>query len=161
MVGGWEFDGNMRSPNRNRLARSARPIAATAAMMAASLLVWGQEDPPPPIEIDPPLPQDDPAFVENMEDIDPKLLEQLEKVLGNEAELLIDNAFANQLADPAMLADVVRRIPNARLHWLETADHSFKILKRSRQSRVRPGMTEENVYHEAARVTAAFVQELI
>ena len=38
-------------------------------------------------------------------------------------------------------------------HFLETADHSFKILKRSRSS-------TEDVYAEAARITASWVASL-
>ncbi len=68
--------------------------------------------------------------------------------------MLFLSGTRDALADSALLEDVVSRIPSARLHWLQTADHSYKILKRSR-------LSEENVFEEAARVTATFVQELI
>lgn len=57
------------------------------------------------------------------------------------------------LADAALLASVTGPLANAQLHWLETADHSYKILKRTRQS-------AENVYAEAARIASAWMEEL-
>ena len=57
------------------------------------------------------------------------------------------------LADAALLASVTGPLANAQLHWLETADHSYKILKRTRQS-------AENVYAEAARIASAWIEEL-
>lgn len=57
------------------------------------------------------------------------------------------------LAETALLKSVTGPLANARLHWLETADHSYKILKRTRQS-------AEDVYAEAARVASAWIDEL-
>ena len=57
------------------------------------------------------------------------------------------------LAEAALLQSVTGPLANARLHWLETADHSYKILKRTRKS-------AENVYAEAARVASAWIEEL-
>ena len=57
------------------------------------------------------------------------------------------------LAEAALLRSVTDPLANARLHWLETADHSYKILKRTRKS-------AENVYAEAARVASAWIEEL-
>lgn len=68
--------------------------------------------------------------------------------------MLFLSGTRDSLADAGLLNAVVARIPRARLHWLETADHGFKILKRTRRS-------VENVYDEAARVTADFVQASI
>ncbi len=42
----------------------------------------------------------------------------------------------------------------ATLHLLDTADHGYKILKRSRQ-------TDEDVYHEAARALGAWLSEIL
>jgi predicted alpha/beta-hydrolase family hydrolase len=66
--------------------------------------------------------------------------------------MLFLSGTRDSLADSELLEDVSHRIPNAELHWLDTADHGFKILKRSRQS-------AEDVYQEAARVTASFVDK--
>lgn len=71
-----------------------------------------------------------------------------------ELPMLFLSGTRDTLANTDLLNAVVTRIPRARLHWLQTADHGFKILKRSRRS-------IENVYDEAARVTANFVQALI
>ena len=68
--------------------------------------------------------------------------------------MLFLSGTRDSLADRELLEDVSQKIPNAELHWLETADHGFKILKRSRQS-------AEDVYQEAARVTASFVDKHI
>tara|TARA_B110000977_G_C11032709_1_gene475872 strand:- start:943 stop:1590 length:648 start_codon:yes stop_codon:yes gene_type:complete len=57
------------------------------------------------------------------------------------------------LAEAALLQSVTAPLANARLHWLETADHSYKILKRTRKS-------AEHVYAEAARVASAWIEEL-
>lgn len=54
------------------------------------------------------------------------------------------------LADMDLLAPIIESLPNAALHEIETADHSFKILKRTRQS-------TEDVYIEAGRVVKNFV----
>lgn len=56
------------------------------------------------------------------------------------------------LADAELLTSCVENVASKKLHWLETADHSFKILKRSRKNTV-------DVYDEAAGVAAAFVAE--
>ena len=66
--------------------------------------------------------------------------------------MLFLSGTRDSLAERELLEDVTRKIPNAELHWLETADHGFKILKRSRQS-------AEDVYQEAARVAASFVDK--
>ena len=55
------------------------------------------------------------------------------------------------LAEMELLVPIVQSLPNATLHEVETADHSFKILKRTRQS-------SEDVYEEVGRVVRAFVQ---
>ncbi len=49
----------------------------------------------------------------------------------------------DKLAEPGRLRQVVDSLPGATLHFLDTADHSFKILKRSRVS-------SQDVYEEAA-----------
>ncbi len=56
----------------------------------------------------------------------------------------------DKLAELDLLEPVIAKLPTARLHLLDTADHSFAILKRTRQA-------EESVYEEAARIAAEFV----
>ena len=57
------------------------------------------------------------------------------------------------LAEAALLESVTNPLANAQLHWLETADHSYKILKRTRKS-------AEDIYAEAARVASAWIEKL-
>lgn len=54
------------------------------------------------------------------------------------------------LAELELLTGVVSGLVGAELHTLDTADHGFKVLKRSRTS-------AEDVYSEASRVASAFM----
>jgi predicted alpha/beta-hydrolase family hydrolase len=54
------------------------------------------------------------------------------------------------LADQALLRGVVEALPAAELHWLDTADHGYRVLKRSRGG-------AEDVFDEMARVAREFV----
>lgn len=56
----------------------------------------------------------------------------------------------DSLADLNLLEPIVEELENAKLHLVDTADHGFKILKRTRVS-------SETVYEEAARVTKSFI----
>lgn len=58
----------------------------------------------------------------------------------------------DKLADADLLNDVVGKLTHARLHWLDTADHGYKTLKRARNS-------GENVFDEMARVARCFIEE--
>jgi predicted alpha/beta-hydrolase family hydrolase len=60
----------------------------------------------------------------------------------------------DKMADAALLQKVAGELPDASVHLLDTGDHSYKILKRTRQS-------EETIYEEAARVAARFIQDHI
>lgn len=69
--------------------------------------------------------------------------------------MLFLSGTRDALAEPDLLAGVVDRLSgNHQLHWLDTADHSFKILKRTRQS-------ELTVYEEVSAVGNAFVRRLV
>ena len=57
------------------------------------------------------------------------------------------------MATPELMTELVASLGGrARLHWLETADHGYRVLKRTRQS-------EENVFDELARVAAGFMRD--
>ena len=56
------------------------------------------------------------------------------------------------LAQSELLDGIVTDLSHATLHWLDTADHSYKILKRTRQS-------AEDVYAEAARVAVNWMAD--
>jgi len=57
----------------------------------------------------------------------------------------------DDLAQRDLLELVVRDLPTAKLHWLDTADHGYRVLKRTRGS-------EEDVFDELARAARSFIQ---
>lgn len=60
----------------------------------------------------------------------------------------------DKLADRKLLdAEVGKLNPSCRIHWLDTGDHSFSILKRSRDNAV-------DIYTEAATATRSFIDVL-
>jgi predicted alpha/beta-hydrolase family hydrolase len=65
--------------------------------------------------------------------------------------MLFLSGTRDELADAALLSGVVAPLPYAQLHWLDTADHGYRVLKRSRAS-------SEDVFDEMARVARAFVE---
>ena len=59
------------------------------------------------------------------------------------------------LADSALLSEQTGKLTaKTKLHWLDTADHSFKVLKRTRK-------VDLDVYEEAAGVAASFVSDTL
>jgi len=68
--------------------------------------------------------------------------------------MLFMSGTRDALAEGKLLEDLVESLPQARLHKLDTADHSYKILKRTRR-------TEQDVFAEMADVAAAFVATVI
>jgi predicted alpha/beta-hydrolase family hydrolase len=64
--------------------------------------------------------------------------------------MLFLSGTRDQLADATLLREVVAASPSAELHWLDTADHGYRVLKRSRVS-------SEDVFDEIARVARDFV----
>jgi uncharacterized protein len=64
--------------------------------------------------------------------------------------MLFLSGTRDELADATLLREVVGKLPRAKLHWLETADHGYRVLKRSRAS-------AENVFDEMARVAREFI----
>ena len=71
--------------------------------------------------------------------------------LGSIAKpMLFLSGTRNELADATLLREVVGALPRAELHWLDTADHGYRVLKRSRAS-------PEDVFDEIARVARDFV----
>ncbi len=56
------------------------------------------------------------------------------------------------LAEPELLTGVIKEFGDrATLHWVETADHSFKVLKRQRSSK-------EGVFEELGRTAAEWLR---
>jgi predicted alpha/beta-hydrolase family hydrolase len=65
--------------------------------------------------------------------------------------MLFLSGTRDELASKELLEQVVSKLPTARLHWLDTADHGYHVLKRTRVS-------EESVFDEMARVTREFIE---
>jgi len=64
--------------------------------------------------------------------------------------MLFLSGTRDALATPALLASVVQALPTAKLHWLETADHGYRVLQRERGDK-------DSVFDEMAREVRAFV----
>jgi hypothetical protein len=68
--------------------------------------------------------------------------------------VLCFNGTRDELCTPALMEAVLQRVgPNWRMHWLEAADHSFHVLKKS-------GRTDAQVMDEVAEHTAAWAAGL-
>jgi predicted alpha/beta-hydrolase family hydrolase len=63
--------------------------------------------------------------------------------------MLFLSGTRDTFADKVLIESVVSGLPMATLHWLDTANHGYKVLKRSRQ-------TEEDVFDEMARLAGDF-----
>jgi predicted alpha/beta-hydrolase family hydrolase len=82
---------------------------------------------------------------------DTKRAEHLEKVT---VPMLFLSGTRDALGDLDLLHPTIKRLgKRAKLHLLDTADHSFKVLKRSRT-------TAEDVYDELARVVREWTQTI-
>jgi hypothetical protein len=64
--------------------------------------------------------------------------------------MLFLSGTRDRLAERELLETFVTGLPAARLHWLDTADHGYRVLKRSRAS-------TEAVFDEMARVAREFI----
>lgn len=73
-----------------------------------------------------------------------------EHLSGIQKPMLFLSGTRDPLADPALLGPLVAGLADTELHWLDTADHGYRILKRTRQS-------AEDVFEEMARVARDFI----
>ncbi len=64
--------------------------------------------------------------------------------------MLFLSGTRDALAERALLEPLVASIPKAAVHWLDTADHGYRVLRRSRA-------TDEDVFDEMARVAGEFM----
>jgi predicted alpha/beta-hydrolase family hydrolase len=64
--------------------------------------------------------------------------------------MLFLSGTRDELAEPQLLEPLVASLPTAALHWLETADHGYRVLKRSRQR-------ADSVFDEMAEMARAFM----
>jgi predicted alpha/beta-hydrolase family hydrolase len=67
--------------------------------------------------------------------------------------MLFLSGTRDDLADAPLLTEVVSSCQQAQLHWLETANHSYTILKRTRQN-------PQSVFAEIAEQARRFVDEM-
>src|SRR5579883_756415 len=79
-----------------------------------------------------------------------KRAEHLSRV---EIPMLFLQGTRDQFADLKILRPVCANLRGARLHEIDTADHSFHVLKRS-------GRSDEDVLREIARTVAAWADEI-
>jgi predicted alpha/beta-hydrolase family hydrolase len=64
--------------------------------------------------------------------------------------MLFLSGTRDELAEPELLEPLVQSLPSATLHWLETADHGYRVLKRSRTR-------TDSVFDEMAEVARTFI----
>jgi uncharacterized protein len=64
--------------------------------------------------------------------------------------MLFLSGTRDALAEKTLLEPLVSALGSAELHWLDTADHGYRVLKRSRGS-------GEDVFDEMARVARGFI----
>jgi uncharacterized protein len=64
--------------------------------------------------------------------------------------MLFLSGTRDDFAERRLLEPLVASLPTAKLHWLDTVDHGYRVLKRSRKS-------AEDVFDEIARVTRGFI----
>ena len=65
--------------------------------------------------------------------------------------MLFLSGTRDDLAERALLEPLVASLRSATLHWLDTADHSYRVLKRSRAR-------TDSVFDEMAEAARAFVE---
>ena len=64
--------------------------------------------------------------------------------------MLFLSGTRDELAERELLEPLVRSLPTASLHWLDTADHGYRVLKRTRAR-------TDSVFDEMAEAARAFV----
>ncbi|HEX6993553.1 MAG TPA: alpha/beta fold hydrolase [Gammaproteobacteria bacterium] len=67
--------------------------------------------------------------------------------------MLFVSGTRDALAERDLLASVVGALPRAEIHWLETADHGYRVRRRERTS-------QEDVFDELAGAVRRFVDRL-
>lgn len=77
--------------------------------------------------------------------------ERAAHLAGIALPMLFLSGTRDALAERDLLEQVVGGLAAAELHWLETADHGYRVQKRARAS-------AEDIFDEMARVAADFMQ---
>lgn len=82
-------------------------------------------------------------------------IERAAHLAGIDLPMLFLSGTRDSLAQPELLTSVVAALGDrAAVHWLDTADHGYKVLKRSRQ-------VQQDVFDELAGVAAGFMRSVI
>lgn len=81
-------------------------------------------------------------------------IERAARLVEIDLPMLFLSGTRDDLADQALLQNVVEGLASARLHWLDTGNHSYVPLKRSRKD-------GRSVFEEMAEVVGAFVDEVL
>ena len=68
--------------------------------------------------------------------------------------MLFLSGTRDDLADQQLLQTIVDELPTARVHWLETGNHSYVILKRTRSNPL-------SIFSEMAKQAREFVDEVV
>jgi predicted alpha/beta-hydrolase family hydrolase len=66
--------------------------------------------------------------------------------------MLFLSGTRDALAEPRLLEPLVASLPTAALHWLDTADHGYRVLKRTRARK-------DSAFDEMAETARAFIDE--
>jgi len=80
-------------------------------------------------------------------------IERATHLQGLRIPVLFLSGTRDRLAQPDLLESVCANLSQATLHWLDTADHGYRVLKRRD--------TEETVFEEMARVTEHWVKGVL
>jgi hypothetical protein len=67
--------------------------------------------------------------------------------------MLFNSGTRDELATLDLLEPVIKKLKTATLHKIDTANHSYKVLKKTRTS-------TEDVFAEMARVTREWLETL-
>lgn len=77
-------------------------------------------------------------------------IERARHLAGIRLPMLFLSGTRDALAKSTVLAPLVASLPSAEVHWLDTANHGYRVLKRSRRA-------SEDIFDEMARIARAFV----
>ena len=80
-------------------------------------------------------------------------ISRAEHLRGVNIAMLFLSGTRDALGTRELLEPVVSELPAATLHLLDTADHSFKVLKKTRES-------TEDVFDEIARVVKDWAENI-
>lgn len=82
-------------------------------------------------------------------------VDRAEHLPSIEEPVLFLSGTRDKLCEQKLMKKVLKKLgDSASLHWLDTADHGYKILKRTRKS-------EESVFEEMGRKSRSWIDEIV